>query len=64
MDWLSPGENWLKPLPVNLGQSAKCDKLMVKIARSIVVKELSLSHLLSSKASMVSVGNFQSTEYE
>ena len=39
-------------------------ELMMKAAKGMIVGELSLSHLLSSKTSRISVGNFQRTKYE
>ena len=64
IEMLLPGDGRLGYLSVILGPSVKYFKRMLKIAKCIVAEELSLSHLLSSKTSRVSVGNFQRTKYE
>lgn len=50
-DVLPPGRNRLSSFWIDLGQLVKYSKPTLKMARCIIVEELSLSHLLSSKTS-------------
>ena len=60
---IAPGDSSLSSSSATLANQPKFE-LMVKAAKVMIVGELSLNHLLSSKTSRVSVGNFQRTKYE
>ena len=60
---ITPGRDRLSSSSATLANQPKFE-LMEKAAKDMIVGELSLSHLLSSKTSRVSVGNFQRTKYE
>ena len=59
----APRDDRLSSSSATLANQPKFE-LMDKAAKDMIVGELSLSHLLSSKTSRVSVGNFQRTKYE